>query len=305
MTTWAEWKMRHPHTALLKKNEGVYASGYARYAADESRLGRFGTKNPDERLGGKEMIYGVKLPGGKTVAVTEARLEEKGGLVARVGRSGVLLTGAIPIPRDTEVGVVLRSPTGDLVLEATGRVVRVRDSLDADEVEVAVAFGELEPAVQSVLEQMISRVVQGIVPAVLDALPAEATAEQIRHALAQVPVAHRMQLATRGVPREREILQHDSNPHVLDALLRNPNLNLPEVQRILRLPILLPSTLELLSRSSWGKNEELRLSIATHVNATLALADRLIAALGPDAKRKALQRPGLHPAVRAKLIQKH
>jgi hypothetical protein len=91
MSTWAEWKARHPNTVVLKKSVPV-GPGHVRYAADRDMLGIFGSKNRDDRLGGKEMIYGVRLPGGEALAVVQSHLEEKGGIVTSVGESSVLIT---------------------------------------------------------------------------------------------------------------------------------------------------------------------------------------------------------------------
>ncbi len=52
MSTWAEWKARHPNTVVLKKSVPVGPS-HIRYAADQDKLGIFGSKNSDQRLGGK------------------------------------------------------------------------------------------------------------------------------------------------------------------------------------------------------------------------------------------------------------
>lgn len=93
MSTWAEWKARHPNTVVLKKSVPV-GPGYLGYASDPDMLGMFGSKNPDQRLGGKEVIHGVRLPGGAALAVVESYLEEKGGIVASVGGSSLLITGS-------------------------------------------------------------------------------------------------------------------------------------------------------------------------------------------------------------------
>ena len=113
----------------------------------------------------------------------------------------------------------------------------------------------------------------------------------------------RIHLAARAGSRERDLLALDTNLQVLDGLSRNPNLNPPEVERLLRTPQLLPQTLETLSRR-WASVESLKLLIATHPNAALDLATRLVATLGPAARQRALQRAGLRPLVRDKLRKK-
>jgi len=91
MSTWAEWKARHPHTVVLKKSVPV-GPGHINYAADPDMLGIFGSKNADERLGGKEMVYGVRLPGGAAVAVVESHLRNQVGVVVSRDDTPVLIS---------------------------------------------------------------------------------------------------------------------------------------------------------------------------------------------------------------------
>jgi len=91
MSTWAQWKARHPNTVVLKKTVPVGPSP-GRYATDPERMGILGSKNSDDRLGGKEMVYGVRLPGGAALAVVQSHLEEKGGVVASLGGNDLLFT---------------------------------------------------------------------------------------------------------------------------------------------------------------------------------------------------------------------
>ena len=90
VTTWAEWKARHKHTAVLKKTEPV-GPAYMGYAANRDMLGILGTQNPDRRLPGKELVFGVSLPGGRAVAAVASRLEQEGALMIRAGEEAVLL----------------------------------------------------------------------------------------------------------------------------------------------------------------------------------------------------------------------
>ena len=93
VSTWAEWKARHPRTALLKKTEPV-GPAYVGYASNDEMLGIFGSRNSDDRLPGKELIYGVRLPGGRTVAVLASHLEEHGAVVAGAGERSVLMAAS-------------------------------------------------------------------------------------------------------------------------------------------------------------------------------------------------------------------
>lgn len=63
-TTWAQWRRVHPKTLVLSKRsrfgalEGM-SDVYEDYFQSETRLGIFGTRNPDASLPGKEYVLGV------------------------------------------------------------------------------------------------------------------------------------------------------------------------------------------------------------------------------------------------------
>ncbi|OGB92390.1 MAG: hypothetical protein A2Z31_01950 [candidate division NC10 bacterium RBG_16_65_8] len=64
--TWAEWKQLYPQSLVLSKSlaqrgaTGTY-NVYESYSKDETQLGIFGTKNPDEVLPGKEFVVGLTV----------------------------------------------------------------------------------------------------------------------------------------------------------------------------------------------------------------------------------------------------
>ncbi len=64
-TTWSEWKALYPASLVLSKQGRFGIEGtsnvYESYFADESRLGIFGTENPDKSLPGKEFVIGLTL----------------------------------------------------------------------------------------------------------------------------------------------------------------------------------------------------------------------------------------------------
>jgi hypothetical protein len=168
-----------------------------------------------------------------------------------------------------------------------------------------VTFQELSDAQRETLESLVARVVEGVSPAAIEALPHDASVRQIREALERIPAAHRAAIASRGAAREREIMIQDPDPQVLDALARNPNLTPPELRTLLRSRQLLPRTLQHLCRDGrWTGTEEFKINIACHPNVPFSVAERLIESLGADAKRRALVQPGLNPALRMKLGQK-
>ncbi len=65
-TTWREWKKAWPDTKVLLKDGGrEEGSAYERYFTDDSMNGIFGRKNADSRLGGKDLVVGVRIGAGK------------------------------------------------------------------------------------------------------------------------------------------------------------------------------------------------------------------------------------------------
>lgn len=218
-----------------------------------------------------------------------------------LSRSGVLLTGAMPWPSDRIVELTLRSPGGDLELRASVRVTRVVS--DEATTRIGVEFRGLSAGQLAALESLVARVIEDRVPAPLAALPAGATPQQIRETLLSVPLAHRVTLAARALPADREILFHDPSPQVLDALARNPRTLNHEVRRLLQRRDLLPSTLEALARDGrFMADEEIKLFVITHPRSPFSLVDPLVTGLSPAARERVLRRPGLNPGIRAKLM---
>lgn len=220
-----------------------------------------------------------------------------------LSRSGVLLVGELPWPSTLEVELTLRTAAADLELRLGGSVQRLGSNPETAATNIAVEFAPLDELRRGVLDALVARVVEGVAPAALSALEPGASEQEIRDALAKVSLAHRIALAARAThPREREILLHDTNPQVLESLARNPNLLPREVRALLRLHTLVPTTLDLLGRDPrWAGDDELKVTIAAHPRTPPATAERVLATLGPDGVRRALQRPGLSPALRAKL----
>ena len=62
MTTWGEWKRKHPQTVVLVKPP-LGGSPYDGYFADPERIGVRGSGNPDSRLPGKELVLGLERDG--------------------------------------------------------------------------------------------------------------------------------------------------------------------------------------------------------------------------------------------------
>jgi hypothetical protein len=142
-------------------------------------------------------------------------------------------------------------------------------------------------------------------PAAFQGIDETASLAEIRAALALISPAHRMGMASRCGPRERTILRHDPDPHVLEGLARNPTTNLSEIRLLLRRSELLPSTLEIIaSDPRFNHNEEIRIMVATHPRVSFPTADKIVSRMSELTLGKVILRPGLQPGVKQKLMAK-
>ena len=83
-TTWANWRDAHPETRVLLKSAAVNSSRYAAYFADPERTGLFRANWLQDRLPGKELVYGLRS-GPHAVAVTAGVLAGGQPLPVEVG----------------------------------------------------------------------------------------------------------------------------------------------------------------------------------------------------------------------------
>lgn len=226
-------------------------------------------------------------------------------VVEDLSRTGLSLYGELPLPEADFVEVTVRSTAGDLRLTTRGRVVHaVRDD-EVEETHIGLELEDLESDQLQVLDNMVSRVAEGMNPAALQSLPPGAGPDLVRKALDSIPLPHRIQMAKKALPREREFLRQDPSPPVLDALARNPNLTLPEAKTLARMAAILPATVEAMaSDPRWRKDEELKIMLATHPRVSLQIAEKLAFELDLQGMRKLLQKPGLNDAVKLKLRAK-
>ncbi|MBI4168311.1 MAG: DUF3179 domain-containing protein [Acidobacteria bacterium] len=126
VTLWGRWKLEHPDTLVLVRDEGIERPPeYRHYARDPHLLGIFGTKNPDTRLEGKQRILGIK-PG---------VLNNPSSIAYRLGRIEVLqdAIGGTPV-------LVVRGPR-----DSSGRI--FRRTAGGRELHFKVRRGRLERAV--------------------------------------------------------------------------------------------------------------------------------------------------------------
>jgi hypothetical protein len=219
-----------------------------------------------------------------------------------LSRAGVLLEGQLVVPDDPEVRLTLTTPAGDLTATVSGRVMHAHEEASG-EIRLGIQFDPLTEEQEDVIDRLISRVIEGMAPAALAEIDEKAPLAEIRAALARITPAHRHAIASRGGPTERAILRHDTDPHVLEGLARNPKMNLPEMRTLLRRTDLLPSTLECVAADPrWLNDEELQIMIATHLRASFRTADKVVTRMSDLTLAKVIRRPGLQPGVRQKLM---
>jgi len=221
-----------------------------------------------------------------------------------LSRSGTRLVGELPEPEDPEVCITLRSGAGDLSLDLVGRVANVKDEGD-EGISVGVQFRSLDDAGTAVLESLVNRVVEGRAPAPIRELAPGAPEREVVAVLERIPLHHRVALAQRGLPKERGFLMLDPQVQVLEALARNPNLTRAEIVNLVRMPNLLPTTIEIMAKDiRWAKDEEFQILIATHPRAPIPVAEKVINSLKELIQIKVLRTPGLNPVLRDKLSRK-
>ncbi|HKQ63172.1 MAG TPA: PilZ domain-containing protein [Candidatus Polarisedimenticolaceae bacterium] len=220
-----------------------------------------------------------------------------------LSRTGVRVEGALRPPEASSAIVTITGVGGDLKLRIKVRVARI-DACEGDgQLRLGLEFGELSDNQRQTLEALIARAMEGGAPAPLEELTETSKPEEIRAALERIQLPHRIALAQRAQPREREILRHDPQSQVLEALARNPNLSGREVRALLRNVQLPTSVLEVLAKEPrWKADPDVLIQVATHPRVSVTLAQRILDGLPLDAKRKALQRPGLPDVLRSKLL---
>lgn len=110
-TTWGSWKRRHPDTLVLERPAGLAGTHYAGYHRDPDRIGVLGTENPDDRLPGKALVYGVEAAG-RAAAVPFAALADRPVLnTDLLGRPAVVFA-----PPGEDTALVYERTVGEEVL---------------------------------------------------------------------------------------------------------------------------------------------------------------------------------------------
>ncbi|HEX4824517.1 MAG TPA: PilZ domain-containing protein [Candidatus Polarisedimenticolaceae bacterium] len=220
-----------------------------------------------------------------------------------VSRSGALIVGAFTTPSAEPLELTLKTPNGLLSLTLPARIIRVTPDPDGN--QLAVEFVDVDDVRRDRIEVFLARLLEAPQPGPLESLRPNAPPPEVKKALDAIPLPQRIALAQRAELKQREYLRQDQHPAVLEAVVRNPNLTLPEARAIAGLLGLPGTAIDLLAADPRFKNdEELRMALATQAKVLLPIAEKLTADLKPPQIRKLLARPGIHPTLREKLFKK-
>ena len=224
-------------------------------------------------------------------------------VVETLSRTGLLLVGDLPWPEESEVRAAVMSTATDLRLEFSGRVAHVfRDEANR-RTRVGLEFNELTDRQRQTLAALTARVVEGLTPAPLQRLGQAASLKEIRAALDEIAIPHRIALALRAQLTDRRFLLHDTNLQVLESLARNPTISQMEIKKLARMPQLLPTTIEFIAGDRrWADDEELQIVLATHPRVNVLVAEPIVEKMTIQSLRKVVRAPGLNPILRQKLL---
>jgi hypothetical protein len=223
-----------------------------------------------------------------------------------ISRSGVLLVGHFPEPCPDNLEVALKAPTGPLVVSLSGRVIRVDRDADGGESTLAMEFVNMDDSRRDALDVLLARLLEAPPPASgLENLKPGVPPQEIKRALEAIPLPQRIALATRASVKEREYLRLDTNPAVLESLVRNPSLTVAEARLVAASIYLAAGTLDALAVDTRFKDdEEVRIAIASHPRVSLGTAERVTADFKVPQIKKLLTKPTLNQTLREKLFRR-
>jgi hypothetical protein len=204
------------------------------------------------------------------------------------------------------VDLTLKDRSGSHQARLTGRIIRASVDDESSSLSLAIEFVEMDEARRDDLEILLARLLEsGAAAGPFDALKPGASPLDVKKVLEGIPLPQSWNLASRAALREREYLRMDTNPAVLDALIKNPNFVLAEARAIAAVPFLSPGSIDALALDSrFGGDEELILALAAHTEdrpARAGAADRT--AQAPQLRRL-LAKPGLTAALRDRLLKR-
>jgi hypothetical protein len=190
-------------------------------------------------------------------------------------------------------------------IDLAGRIIRVGVDAVSQETQIAIEFLEVDPPKRDALDVFLARLLESHQPGPLENLRPGASHLEVKKALDSIPLPQRMSLAQRADLKQRELLRQDQHPAVLESLVKNPSLTLPEARAIATHLALPASAITLLANDLRFKHdEELRMALATHAKVPPAIAEQLTMEFKPPQIRKLLARPGVPPLLRDKLFRK-
>jgi PilZ domain-containing protein len=222
-----------------------------------------------------------------------------------ISRSGALLLSSSRVPSAEPLELTLKTPNGQLSITLPARIIRIGPDGDGQDSQIAVEFIGVEGERRDQIDIFLARLLEAPQPGPLESLRPAAPPQEVKKALEAIPLAQRIALAQRAELRQREFLRQDQHPAVLEAVVRNPNLTLPEARTIAGHLALPGAAIDLLAADPRFRNdEELRIALATHPKVPLPIAEKLTANLKPPQIRKLLARPGVNPTLREKLFKK-
>ncbi len=113
------------------------------------------------------------------------------------------------------------------------------------------------------------------------------------------PTDQKMVLALHARPEEIDALIRDGNPIVIERMLENPRLQLPQVRKIVRDPRMTARLLlAVLPRKQWMDDDEVRLLFCKHPRTPRHEVMALLPSLTPALLQQLIQHPTLHPEIR-------
>ncbi len=90
VTLWNDWSARHPDTLVLPSDKARRKLLLRLYPRSDAMLGMLGTKNPDPRLTGKELIAGFESGDDRVAVVLKRRAGPQEARIVVDGRPIVL-----------------------------------------------------------------------------------------------------------------------------------------------------------------------------------------------------------------------
>lgn len=201
--------------------------------------------------------------------------------------------------------MALSNPPGSLTVGLSGRVIRIEPNLDGEGLLVAIEFVDMDDSRRDALEVLLARLLETPTVGSLDGLKPGATPQEIKKVLEAIPLPRRIALASRAALKDREFLRSDTQPAVLESLVRNPGLTVDEARAIAASAYLMSGTLDALANDLRFKTDEaLRIAVAIHPRVSLATAERVTADFKAPQIKKLLAKPSLNQILREKLFRR-